>query len=242
VFAIDRATGQATHLCSVPDQVAEIDAISFTGSQFVGGKVAENAIKRQARVQLEMGGKNPLVVLDDADLERAVTCAIDGAFFGTGQRCTASSRVIVTEGIHDRFVEALAERARGLKVGDSLDPTTQIGPVVSESQLEQDLKYIRIATDEGGRLVTGGELISMPTPGLLPQWMKPSSIHVSTVKHGSRPGSTTSIMLWFGSAAARWAAKSPGQFIIVTGSSKPAHIWATCMQPVKPVCPIALTL
>src|SRR5947209_2068717 len=82
----------------------EIDAISFTGSQYVGGKVAEGAIRRQARVQLEMGGKNPLVVLDDADLERAVTCSIDGAFFGTGQPCTASSRTIVTEGLHDRFV------------------------------------------------------------------------------------------------------------------------------------------
>jgi aldehyde dehydrogenase (NAD+) len=143
----------------------EVDAISFTGSQGVGARIAEAAIRRPARLQLEMGGKNPLVVLDDADLDRAVACAIDGGFFATGQRCTASSRVIVTEGIHDRFVEALAERARGLKVGDSLDPTTQIGPVVSESQLEQDLAYIRIATDEGGRLVTGGELISMPTPG-----------------------------------------------------------------------------
>jgi aldehyde dehydrogenase (NAD+) len=136
-----------------------VDGISFTGSQYVGGKVAEGAIRRQARVQLEMGGKNPLVVLDDADLERAVTCAIDGAFFGTGQRCTASSRVIVTEGIHDRFVEAVAERARSLKVGDALDPSSQIGPVVSDSQLEQNLRYVGIATDEGGRLVFGGERI-----------------------------------------------------------------------------------
>src|SRR3954454_1238229 len=88
-----------------------IDGLSFTGSQSVGASVAEGAAKRQARVQLEMGGKNPLVVLDDADLERAVTCAIDGAFFATGQRCTASSRIIVTEAIHDRFVAALAERA-----------------------------------------------------------------------------------------------------------------------------------
>src|SRR5690242_9303723 len=84
-----------------------IDGISFTGSQTVGASVAEGAAKRQARVQLEMGGKNPLVVLDDADLDRAVMCAIDGAFYATGQRCTASSRIIVTEGIHDRFVEAL---------------------------------------------------------------------------------------------------------------------------------------
>jgi acyl-CoA reductase-like NAD-dependent aldehyde dehydrogenase len=151
----------------------EIDAVSFTGSQSVGHKVAEGAIKRQARVQLEMGGKNPLVVLDDADLERAVTCAIDGAFFGTGQRCTASSRIIVTEGIHDRFVEALAERAKGLKVGDALDPSSQIGPAVSEGQLEQNMKYVGIAKDEGGRLATGGELLNLEHRGF---YMQPTVI------------------------------------------------------------------
>jgi len=127
----------------------EVDAISFTGSQGVGAKVAEAAVRRQARVQLEMGGKNPLVVLDDADIER----------------CTASSRVIVTEGIHDRFVEALAEKARSLKVGDALDPASQIGPVVSQAQLDQDMAYVKVATDEGGRLVTGGERLSLANPG-----------------------------------------------------------------------------
>ena len=151
----------------------EVDVVSFTGSQYVGGKVAEAAIRRQARVQLEMGGKNPLVVLDDADLERAVTCAIDGAFYGTGQRCTASSRVIVTEGIHDRFVEALAERARALKVGDALDPATQIGPAVSQTQLDQNLDYVGIATGEGGRLMAGGEALKLATPGF---YMSPAVI------------------------------------------------------------------
>ena len=142
-----------------------IDGISFTGSQTVGATVAEGAAKRQARVQLEMGGKNPLVVLDDADLERAVTCAIDGAFYATGQRCTASSRIIVTEGIHDRFVEAMAERARSLRVGDALDPETQIGPAVSESQLEQNLRYVGIARDEGGKVLTGGEPLNLDKRG-----------------------------------------------------------------------------
>ena len=142
-----------------------IDGISFTGSQAVGASVAEGAAKRQARVQLEMGGKNPLVVLDDADLERAVTCAIDGAFYATGQRCTASSRIIVTEGIHDRFVEALAERARSLRVGDALDPQTQIGPAVSEQQLEQNLRYVQIARDEGGTVLTGGEPLTLDKRG-----------------------------------------------------------------------------
>src|SRR3954453_1397040 len=147
----------------------DIDGISFTGSQVVGASVGETAMKRQARVQLEMGGKNTLVVLDDADLDRAVMCAIDGAFFGTGQRCTASSRIIVTDGIHDRFVEALAERAKSLKVGDALDPSSQIGPAVSESQLEQNMKYIGIARDEGGRLATGGELLTLGTRGYFMQ-------------------------------------------------------------------------
>jgi aldehyde dehydrogenase (NAD+) len=142
-----------------------IDGISFTGSQQVGAGVAEGAVKRQARVQLEMGGKNPLVVLDDADLERAVTCAIDGAFFATGQRCTASSRIIVTERIHDRFVEALAERARSLRVGDALDPDTQIGPAVSEQQFEQNLRYVGIARDEGGKVLTGGEPLTLDRRG-----------------------------------------------------------------------------
>jgi acyl-CoA reductase-like NAD-dependent aldehyde dehydrogenase len=143
----------------------DIDGISFTGSQMVGASVAEGAMKRQARVQLEMGGKNPLVVLDDADLDRAVMCAIDGAFFATGQRCTASSRIIVTEGIHDRFVEAMAEKARSLRVGDALDPNTQIGPAVSEAQLEQNLNYVKIARDEGGKVLTGGEALTLDKRG-----------------------------------------------------------------------------
>jgi aldehyde dehydrogenase (NAD+) len=151
----------------------EIDAISFTGSQTVGAGVGKGAMERQARVQLEMGGKNPLVILDDADLDRAVACAIDGAFFGTGQRCTASSRVIVTEGIHDRFIEALAEKAKSLKVGDALDPASQIGPVVTESQLEQNLRYVGIATDEGGRLVTGGQRLKLDKNGF---YMSPAVI------------------------------------------------------------------
>ena len=150
-----------------------IDGISFTGSQSVGAGVAEAATKRQARVQLEMGGKNPLVVLDDADLERAVMCAIDGAFYGTGQRCTASSRIIVTDGIHDRFVEALAERARSLRVGDALDPQTQIGPAVSEEQLAQNLRYVGIARDEGGKVIAGGEPLTLDKRGY---YMSPTVI------------------------------------------------------------------
>ncbi len=142
-----------------------VDGISFTGSQSVGAQVAAAAVARQARVQLEMGGKNPLVVLDDADLDRAVACAIDGAFYATGQRCTASSRLIVTQGIHDRFVQALAAKAASLKVGDARDAATQIGPVVNQDQLENTLSYVKIAVQEGGRLLTGGERLELGKPG-----------------------------------------------------------------------------
>lgn len=142
-----------------------VDGLSFTGSQGVGAGVALGAVKRQARVQLEMGGKNPLIVLDDADLDRAVQIALDGSFFATGQRCTASSRLIVQDGIHDRFVAALAERVAALRVGDALDPQTQMGPAVSEAQMETSYRYIELARGEGGRLVTGGQRLQLEKPG-----------------------------------------------------------------------------
>jgi aldehyde dehydrogenase (NAD+) len=144
-----------------------VNAISFTGSVPTGRRVAAACIGSDPmkKVQLEMGGKNPLVVLDDADLKTAVECAVNGAFFSTGQRCTASSRLIVTAGIHDRFVAAMAERMRGLVIDDALKAGTQIGPVVDKNQLEQDLSYIRIGQDEGATLAAGGELLSRETPG-----------------------------------------------------------------------------
>ncbi|MEN0039754.1 MAG: aldehyde dehydrogenase family protein [Pseudomonadota bacterium] len=142
-----------------------IDAISFTGSQATGALVAEACARHQRKVQLEMGGKNPLVVLDDADLDVAVDCAIDGAFFSTGQRCTASSRLIVTEGIHNRFIEALLERMRGLTVDDALKDDTDIGPVADQRQLDQNLRYIDIARREGGQIRFGGERLQRDTPG-----------------------------------------------------------------------------
>ncbi len=143
----------------------DVDGISFTGSQAVGALVAAAAVARQARVQLEMGGKNPLVILDDADLERAVVVALDGAYFATGQRCTASSRLIVQAGIHDRFVAALAAKVAALRVGHALDPATQLGPAVNEEQMEQSYRYIGIARAEGGRVVTGGERLQLAQRG-----------------------------------------------------------------------------
>jgi len=143
----------------------DVAAISFTGSVATGKIVAQASAQRMRRFQLEMGGKNPLVVLDDADLDVAVDCAINGAFFSTGQRCTASSRLIVTEGIHDRFVEALLARLRGLVVDDALKEGTHIGPVVNEQQLEQDLDYIEIGQQEGAKLAFGGARLERAAPG-----------------------------------------------------------------------------
>lgn len=143
----------------------QVDAISFTGSVTTGRRVAESAIKRLAKVQMEMGGKNPLVVLDDADLKTAVDCAIQGAFFQTGQRCTASSRLIVQKGIYPQFLDAMTVRMQQLKVGNALKPGVEIGPVVDETQLNQNERYISIAKGEGARLVLGGERLERDTEG-----------------------------------------------------------------------------
>jgi aldehyde dehydrogenase (NAD+) len=143
----------------------DVNAVTFTGSVGTGKTVAAACVARMAKFQLEMGGKNPLVVLDDADVKTAVECAANGAFFSTGQRCTASSRLIVADGIHDTFVAALVERLKGLNVDDACKAGTHIGPVVDQSQLDQDLDYIRVGKDEGARLEWGGELLNRETPG-----------------------------------------------------------------------------
>ena len=117
------------------------------------------------KFQLEMGGKSPLVVLDDADLKTAVECAANGAFFSTGQRCTASSRLVVTEGIHDKFVGGLIERIKALNVDDALKDGTHIGPVVDKKQFDQDEMYIDVGRKEGAKLAWGGERLNRATPG-----------------------------------------------------------------------------
>ena len=142
-----------------------VDAITFTGSVTTGRGIAAKGITRMAKLQLEMGGKNPLVILDDADLATAVNCAVNGAYFSTGQRCTASSRLIVGAAIHDRFVAAISERLGKLKVDDALAPGTDIGPVVDETQLKQDLDYIGIGKREGAKLAWGGEVLERPKKG-----------------------------------------------------------------------------
>ncbi len=143
----------------------DVNAISFTGSVETGARVAMACATRGAKYQLEMGGKNPLVVLDDANLDIAVNCALDGAFYQTGQRCTASSRLVVGSKIHDAFVERMVEGMKKLKVDHALKDGTVIGPVVDEAQMAQDEKYIQIARDEGGELAWGGERLNRDTKG-----------------------------------------------------------------------------
>ena len=142
-----------------------VDAISFTGSVPVGRGIAAAATANMTKLQMEMGSKNPMIVMDDADLDLAVAHAANAAFGGTGQKCTAASRLIVHEVVHDAFVERLVAAARALKVGHALDQGTQIGPVVSEGQLQQNLDYIRIGKEEGAELLCGGERLERPTPG-----------------------------------------------------------------------------
>ncbi len=143
----------------------DVAAISFTGSVETGHHVAAVGVERLAKLQLEMGGKNALIVLDDADLDVAVECAYQGSFEQSGQRCTASSRVIVTPRIYDRFVAALIERLKMAKVDDALAPDTDIGPIVDEGQLEQDLRYIEVGKQEGAHLAFGGGLLQRQKKG-----------------------------------------------------------------------------
>jgi len=142
-----------------------IHAISFTGSQAVGARIAVQCASHLKKVQLEMGGKNPQIILDDADVKQAVELSVQSAYFSTGQRCTASSRLIVTEGIYPQFIDAMQARMATLKVGDALAAGTDIGPVVSESQLAQNMDYLDIAQTEGASLVMGGDRLRADTEG-----------------------------------------------------------------------------
>ncbi len=142
-----------------------VNAISFTGSVPVGKDIAAAAVPNLTRLQLEMGSKNALAVMDDADIEVAVSAALAGAFGGSGQKCTASSRLVVQRGIHDQFVERLATATRALVVGHALEAGTEIGPVVSAGQLRDNLEYIDIGRAEGAELVCGGERLERPTEG-----------------------------------------------------------------------------
>lgn len=159
--------GSGREIGAVLSQHPEVDAISFTGSVPTGRTIAAACVAspRMKRMQLEMGGKNPFVILDDADINVAVECALNGAFYSAGQRCTASSRLIVQEGIHGRFVDALVARLQAFRVGHALEADSDIGPVVDARQLETDMSYIQLGQSEGATLRFGGERLARPTPG-----------------------------------------------------------------------------
>ena len=142
-----------------------VNAITFTGSVATGRRIAASAIGNMPRMQMEMGSKNALVVMDDADIDLAVACAVNGAFGGTGQKCTASSRLIVHDAVHDMFVEKLVAATTALKVGHALEDGTQIGPVVSAGQLAENLDYVALARREGGEILCGGARLNMSHDG-----------------------------------------------------------------------------
>ena len=165
--------GRGSEVGAVLLEDERVAGVSFTGSVGTGQRVAAACVGRGAKVQLEMVGKNPFVVLDDADLNVAVGAAINSGFFSTGQRCTASSRVIVTEGIHDRFVAAMVEKMKTLKVDDARKAGTDIGPVVDDRQLAQDLEYIAIGQKEGAKL-HGGEALATNADGAPGFYLRPA--------------------------------------------------------------------
>ncbi|WP_414157467.1 aldehyde dehydrogenase family protein [Pseudomonas sp. BNK-15] len=142
-----------------------VNAISFTGSVDTGRLLMQTAGARFAKLQLEMGGKNPLLVMADADLDQAVQCAIQGAYYSTGQRCTASSRLIVEKAIYPAFTAALVEHLNHLRIGHALHADSQIGPVAEAAQLEQNLEYVATGRQEGARLIFGGERLQRDTAG-----------------------------------------------------------------------------
>jgi acyl-CoA reductase-like NAD-dependent aldehyde dehydrogenase len=142
-----------------------VNAISFTGSVPVGRGIAKSAVENFTKVQLEMGSKNALAIMDDANMDTALACALGGGFGSTGQKCTASSRVVVHEKIHDAFVDRLVEGANAMVVGHALEASTQIGPVASETQLRQNLDNVALAKKEGGELRCGGEHVERVTEG-----------------------------------------------------------------------------
>jgi aldehyde dehydrogenase (NAD+) len=158
--ALNYVTGSGTAVGDPLTSHTAIKAISFTGSTSVGNALYKKVSERKLRIQLEMGGKNPTIVLGDADLDHAADTLINGAFFSTGQKCTACSRAVIERSIYEALVEKLIEKTRKLKVGNGLEQGVQIGPAVDAEQLKTDLDYIEIAQKEGAQLLCGGKRLS----------------------------------------------------------------------------------
>jgi alpha-ketoglutaric semialdehyde dehydrogenase len=155
----------------------DVDAVTFTGSYAVGRQVAAAVAGNLGKYQLELGSKNALLVMDDADLDLAVNAAVSGGYSGTGQKCTASSRLLVHSAVHDAFVDRLADALKSMKVGPALAPQTQMGPVVSDTQLAANLRWMDQIKQSGARIVYGGERITLEQDGF---YMTPALISEST--------------------------------------------------------------
>jgi alpha-ketoglutaric semialdehyde dehydrogenase len=155
----------------------DVDAVTFTGSYTVGRQVAAAVAGNLGKYQLELGSKNALLVMDDADLDLAVAAAVSGGYSGTGQKCTASSRLLVHSAVHDAFVDRLADALKSIKVGSALAPQTQMGPVVSDTQLAANLRWMDQIKQSGARIVYGGERITLEQDGF---YMTPALISEST--------------------------------------------------------------
>ncbi|HTS69864.1 MAG TPA: aldehyde dehydrogenase family protein [Terriglobia bacterium] len=158
--ALNYVTGAGGAVGNALVEHLAVRAVSFTGSCDVGNALYEKVTRRKIRVQLEMGGKNPTIVLKDADLDYAADVLVNGAFFSTGQKCTACSRAIIEKAIYEPLLEKLVAKTRKLKVGNGLEPGIEIGPAVDAAQLETDLKYIEIAKNEGAQLLCGGNRLT----------------------------------------------------------------------------------
>jgi len=143
----------------------KVHAITFTGSVAVGQELAKRSITSMTKLQLEMGSKNSLIILDDADIDIAVEASIKGAYNANGQKCTSCSKLIVTEGIYDKFLEAFKAKMQSLVVGNAMNPKSQIGPCIDKKQLDANLEYIKLGQEEGATLVCGGEAIKAETEG-----------------------------------------------------------------------------
>lgn len=163
LFSLVMGSGQTIgqHLIESP----KINGISFTGSLGVGRNIARAAVKNFTKVQAEMGSKNALAIMDDGDIDLAVTLALGGAFGGSGQKCTASSRLIVHHAIHDTFVEKLVAGAKAMKIGHALEEGVQMGPVISQEQLNENLDYVKLGCQEGAELICGGQRLDRPHEG-----------------------------------------------------------------------------
>ena len=172
---INIVTGFGSDVGAPLTEHPDVKAISLTGSTAVGRTVGTTAAKSFKHCSLELGGKNPMIVLDDANLDLAIEGGLWGGFGTTGQRCTATSRIIVQKGIYAEFVERYVERAKRLRVGNGLDESTEMGPAVNEAQLKTDLSYVEIGKSEGAKLKCGGNRLERANTSTATSWSRRSS-------------------------------------------------------------------